>query len=278
MKKWKEVLEKNYKIVQACGCICLIGVLGFGIYSLQKESIPAKETEVVVTEKKQEKSTTQKTEKKDTDQSKKQEIKSATAEIKKVEKETGKNPVKKADTSSGQKAEKKEEKKSNTEKSESSKEQKPQEQSAPTSQPSKPEQKPQQSPAPAPQQPSQPEQKPSQPTQKPSQPTPAPQQPQQPSQPEQKPQECVHNWVYHPEQGHENTYTVIEEVYEPWDCCNVCGADCTADPSSHMKEHALAGEGGGWHTEYFKTKEVTKTEWVVDVPAYTECSGCGARQ
>ena len=87
MKKWKEVLEKNYKIVQACGCICLIGVLGFGIYSLQKESIPAKETEVVVTEKKQEKSTTQKAEKKDTDQSKKQEIKSAKAEIKKVEKE-----------------------------------------------------------------------------------------------------------------------------------------------------------------------------------------------
>lgn len=275
MKKWKEVLEKKFRIVQACGCICLIGVLGFGIYSLQKESIPAKETEVVVTEKKQEKSTTQKAEK--TDQSKKQEIKSAKAEIKKVEKETGKNPVKKADTSSGQKVEKKEEKKSNTEKSESSKEQKPQEQSAPTLQPSKPEQKPQQSPAPAPQQPSQPEQKPSQPTQKPSQPTP-PQQPQQPSQPEQKPQECVHNWVYHPEQGHENTYTVTEEVYEPWECCNVCGADCTADPSGHMEAHALAGEGGGRHTEYFKIKEVTKTEWVVDVPAYTECSGCGARQ
>lgn len=87
MKKWKEVLEKKFKIVQACGCICLIGVLGFGIYSLQKESIPAKETEVVVTEKKQEKSTTQKAEK--TDQSKKQEIKSAKAEIKKAEKETG---------------------------------------------------------------------------------------------------------------------------------------------------------------------------------------------
>ena len=67
-------------------------------------------------------------------------------------------------------------------------------------------------------------------------------------------------------------------MYEPWDCCNVCGADCTADPSSHMKEHALAGEGGGHHTEYFKTKEVTKTEWIIDVPAYTECSNCGARQ
>lgn len=52
MKKWNEVLEKKFRIVQACGCICLIGVLGFGIYSLQKESIPAKETEVVVTEKK----------------------------------------------------------------------------------------------------------------------------------------------------------------------------------------------------------------------------------
>ena len=216
MKKWKEVLEKKFRIVQACGCICLIGVLGFGIYSLQKDSIPAKETEVVVTEKKQEKSTTQKAEKKDTDQSKKQEIKSAKAEIKKVEKETGKDPVKKADTSSGQKVEKKEEKKSNTEKSEPSK--------------------------------------------------------------EQKPQEHVHNWVYHPEQGHENTYTVTEEVYEPWDCCNVCGADCTADPGGHAYQHAIAGEGGGHHTEYFKTKEVTKTEWVVDVPAYTECSGCGARQ
>lgn len=269
-------IRKKFKIVQACGCICLIGVLGFGIYSLQKESIPAKETEVVVTEKKQEKSTTQKAEK--TDQSKKQEIKSAKAEIKKAEKETGKDPVKKADTSSGQKVEKKEEKKSNTEKSEPSKEQKPQEQSAPTSQPSKPEQKPQQSPTPVPQKPSKPEQKPSQPTQKPSQPTPAPQPPQQPSQPEQKPQECVHNWVYHPKQGHENTYTVTEEVYEPWECCNVCGADCTADPSGHMEAHALAGEGGGRHTEYFKIKEVTKTEWVVDVPAYTECSGCGARQ
>ncbi len=91
-------------------------------------------------------------------------------------------------------------------------------------------------------------------------------------------QQCQHNWVYHEEQGHEETYTVKEEVYEPWECCNVCGADCTADPSGHMKAHALAGEGGGRHTEYYKTKEVTKTRWVVDVQAYTDCSKCGARQ
>ena len=29
-------------------------------------------------------------------------------------------------------------------------------------------------------------------------------------------QQCQHNWVYHEEHGHEETYTVKEEVYEPW--------------------------------------------------------------
>ena len=90
--------------------------------------------------------------------------------------------------------------------------------------------------------------------------------------------QCQHNWVYHEEQGHEEAYTVKEEVYEPWDCCNVCGADCTADPGGHAYQHAIAGEGGGHHLEYFKTKEVTKKRWVVDVPAYTDCSKCGARK
>ena len=54
-------------------------------------------------------------------------------------------------------------------------------------------------------------------------------------------------------------------------------ADCTADPSGHMKQHALAGEGGGRHTEYYKTVTRTVehpaeygTRYVVDTPAWTE--------
>ena len=88
------------------------------------------------------------------------------------------------------------------------------------------------------------------------------------------------------------TETVTEDVYDPWDCCNVCGAACTADPSGHMKQHALAGEGGGWHTEYYKTVTRTVehpaeygTRYVVDTPAWTEtvsdgffCTGCGAKK
>ena len=85
------------------------------------------------------------------------------------------------------------------------------------------------------------------------------------------------------------TETVTEDVYDQWECCNVCGADCTADPSGHMKQHALAGEGGGRHTEYYKTVTRTVehpaeygTRYVVDTPAWTEtvsdgffCIGCG---
>ena len=271
MKKWKEMLVKNSRSVQICGCICLIGILGFGIYSLQEEGVPTRKTEAIVKEQNQEENTTKKEEKRDKDISKKKEIENLKVETKKVDEESKKDIVKKESSSAQQKdMEKKEEKKSDSEMSEQQKEQKSQEDSALASQqPAQPEQEPQETPESATQQPSQPEQKPQE------NPTPAPQ---QPSQPEQKPQEHVHNWVYHKEQGHENTYTVTEEVYEPWECCNVCGADCTADPSGHMEAHALAGEGGGRHTEYFKTKEVTKTEWVIDVPAYTECSGCGARQ
>ena len=36
--------------------------------------------------------------------------------------------------------------------------------------------------------------------------------------------------------------------------CNVCGADLTgSNISAHVKEHALAGEGGGHHTEWGQT-------------------------
>ena len=77
-----------------------------------------------------------------------------------------------------------------------------------------------------------------------------------------------------------------------WDCCNVCGADCTADPGGHAYQHAIKGEGGGHHTEY-DSRPVTKTvhhdavygtRWVQDTAAYDEtvvdgyvCS-CGARK
>ena len=128
------------------------------------------------------------------------------------------------------------------------------------------------------------------------------------SKPEQKPSkpQHTHTWeevthtINHEEVGHNEQYvikeawteTVTEDVYDPWECCNVCGADCTADPSGHAKQHALAGEGGGHHIEYYKTVTRTVehpaeygTRWVVDQPAWTEtvsdgffCSGCGTKK
>ena len=105
--------------------------------------------------------------------------------------------------------------------------------------------------------------------------------------------------VHHEATGHNEQY-VIQDAWDeqvttyedyPWDCCNVCGADCTADPSGHAYQHAIKGEGGGHHTEY-DSRPVTKTvhhdavygtRWVQDTEAYDEtvvdgyvCS-CGAR-
>ena len=154
---------------------------------------------------------------------------------------------------------------------------------------------------------SKPEQKPSQPESKPEQ-SPSKPQTKPESKPEQKPSkpQHTHTWeevthtINHEEVGHNEQYvikeawteTVTEDVYDPWECCNVCGADCTADPSGHMKQHALAGEGGGRHTEYYKTVTRTVehpaeygTRYVVDTPAWTEtvsdgffCIGCGAKK
>lgn len=106
--------------------------------------------------------------------------------------------------------------------------------------------------------------------------------------------------VHHEATGHNEPYVVQDAwdeqvtTYEdyPWDCCNVCGADCTADPGGHAYQHAIKGEGGGHHTEY-DSRPVTKTvhhdavygtRWVQDTAAYDEtvvdgyvCS-CGARK
>ena len=187
------------------------------------------------------------------------------------QKETTAKKSESADNKSTEKTNKKEETK--TEKESEKTDSKPSNQSE-----SKPEQKPE----------SKPEQKPSQPESKPE-----------------KPQH-THTWqekthtVNHSEVGHNEQYvvkeawteTVTEDVYDPWECCNVCGADCTADPSGHAKQHALAGEGGGHHIEYYKTVTRTVehpaeygTRYVVDTPAWTEtvsdgffCTGCGAKK
>lgn len=106
--------------------------------------------------------------------------------------------------------------------------------------------------------------------------------------------------VHHEVTGHNEQY-VIQDAWDEqvttyedyaWDCCNVCGADCTADPGGHAYQHAIKGEGGGHHTEY-DSRPVTKTvhhdavygtRWVQDTAAYDEtvvdgyvCS-CGARK
>lgn len=106
--------------------------------------------------------------------------------------------------------------------------------------------------------------------------------------------------VHHEATGHNKQY-VIQDAWDEqvttyedyaWDCCNVCGADCTADPGGHAYQHAIKGEGGGHHTEY-DSRPVTKTvhhdavygtRWVQDTAAYDEtvvdgyvCS-CGARK
>lgn len=128
------------------------------------------------------------------------------------------------------------------------------------------------------------------------------------SKPETKPSTPAHthNWVeqyktvHHDAEGHyedvlvQEAYdeTVTEEVYDPWECCNFCGADITADPSGHIEAHMLKGEGGRSHTEMYKTVTTTvhhdavyESRWVETAAAYDEkvsdgyvCSGCGARK
>ena len=106
--------------------------------------------------------------------------------------------------------------------------------------------------------------------------------------------------VHHEATGHNEQY-VIQDAWDEqvttyedyaWDCCNVCGADCTADPGGHAYQHAIKGEGGGHHTEY-DSRPVTKTvhhdavygtRWVQDTAAYDETVvdgyvySCGARK
>lgn len=120
-----------------------------------------------------------------------------------------------------------------------------------------------------------------------------------------KPAEHKHDWVAQyktvnvPEKGH-NEQVLVQAAYDEQvpitemkahDICNVCGADITNNVTAHTKAHALAYEGGGWHTEW--KEEITgyqtvhhdavyETRYVVDSPATTKqeltgykCSSCG---
>lgn len=117
--------------------------------------------------------------------------------------------------------------------------------------------------------------------------------------------EHKHNYVaqyetiHHEEKGHNEQYVIKEAWTEQvpryesvaHDICNQCGADITGNTTAHNKNHALAGESGGWHTEWineivgYDTIEHPAeygTRWVVDEAAWDEqkltgyvCSECG---
>lgn len=268
----KELLKKYKRQIQITGGICLIAVLGISGYVVANQDT-AMQIKV---------ETKQDTGKKEETKSEKTAEKKETI-AKKLENSDNKNSEEKEDKKESVKEEKE------TGKTESS--------SKPEQKPSKPQAKPESKPEQKPSKPqAKPEQKPSKPQVKPE------------SKPEQKPSkpQHTHTWqevthtIHHEEVGHNEQYvikeawteTVTEDVYDPWECCNVCGADITANVDEHIKQHMMNGEGGRWHTEYYKT--VTKTvehpaeygnRWVVDQPAWTEtvsdgffCSGCGAKK
>lgn len=115
----------------------------------------------------------------------------------------------------------------------------------------------------------------------------------------------THSWnpitdtVWHDEVGHwedvviKDAWTEEIPIYEEQarEICNGCGADITADPTTHNKNHMLNGEPGGWTTEYVQVQvgtdkinhpAVTEKKWVVDKAAWNEtvttgykCSSCG---
>lgn len=120
-----------------------------------------------------------------------------------------------------------------------------------------------------------------------------------------KPAEHQHNWVAQyktvsvPEKGH-NEQVLVKDAWDEQvpitemkehSICNQRGADITADPWGHNKQHALNYEAGGFHSVWIE--EVTgyntvhhdavyETRYVVDSPATTKqeltgykCSGCG---
>ena len=120
-----------------------------------------------------------------------------------------------------------------------------------------------------------------------------------------KPAEHTHNWVAQyktvnvPEKGH-NEQVLVKDAWDEQvpitemkehSICNQCGADITADPWGHNKQHALNYEAGGFHSVLIEEvtgyntvhhEAVYETRYVVDSPATTKqeltgykCSSCG---
>lgn len=115
-----------------------------------------------------------------------------------------------------------------------------------------------------------------------------------------------HTWkevtttVHHKEQGHyenvvvKEAWTETKPKYETQyrALCNTCNADITGNEPSHVKNHMLNGENGGYRNEPVKVQvgtetinhpAVTERKWVIDKAAWTEkvvtgykCSDCGA--
>ena len=102
----------------------------------------------------------------------------------------------------------------------------------------------------------------------------------------------VHTWVLHEGSGHYETQVVKEAwdepIYETREVtrCSTCEIDMsgwTSDQiTEHSKQHALAGENGGYYSTGERVQigtqhhdAETKQVWVQDVAPYAQCSGCG---
>lgn len=60
-------------------------------------------------------------------------------------------------------------------------------------------------------------------------------------------------------------WTEVIPLYETEErsICNICGADITGSTSAHNKQHMLAGEGSGYHSETVRVQTGTQ---VIDHP------------
>lgn len=102
----------------------------------------------------------------------------------------------------------------------------------------------------------------------------------------------VHTWVLHEGSGHYETQVVKEAwdepIYETREVtrCSTCEIDMSGWTSEqiteHSKQHALAGENGGYYSTGERVQigtqhhdAETKQVWVQDVAPYAQCSGCG---